>query len=150
MTVSPFLVNLVLLDIKSWDPELHRKLTNADIGPVLSFARRLCSRNRPTWLRFVLVPGLTDGVENIAHIARFAASLGNVERVDVLPFHQIGRFKWQQLGLNYDLDNVQPPSLEVIGRACTQFRADGLKVSAGNTEDCISHPILCHFCQYVE
>jgi pyruvate-formate lyase-activating enzyme len=60
MTVSRFLVNLVLLDIKSWDPELHRKLTNADIGPVL-----ISSRNRPTWMRFVLVPGLTDGVESI-------------------------------------------------------------------------------------
>lgn len=120
-------IDLVLLDIKSWDPELHRRVTNSEVGPVLDFARRLAVRERPIWVRFVLVPGLTDDPDNVASIARFAASLGNVERVDVLPFHQMGRFKWKELALNYKLADVQPPTKDEIDRACAQFRAEGLK-----------------------
>jgi pyruvate formate lyase activating enzyme len=120
-------IDLVLLDIKGWDPERHRRLTGMDIGPVLDFARRLARSKRPIWVRFVLVPGLTDHDEDIAQIAMFSAGLGNVERVDVLPFHQMGRFKWKELKYNYTLDNVQPPSLEKVEKVCMQFRAEGLK-----------------------
>jgi pyruvate formate lyase activating enzyme len=120
-------IDLVLLDIKSWDSELHRKVTGSEVGPVLDFARRLAALNRPVWLRFVLVPGLTDGTENIANVAKFARSLGNVERVDVLPFHQMGRFKWSELKLDYTLAGVNPPSTEILQQACGQFRAEGLK-----------------------
>jgi pyruvate formate lyase activating enzyme len=119
-------IDLVLLDIKAWDPERHRHLTGKDVGPTLDFARRLSTRKKPVWLRFVLVPGLTDDTANIAPIARFCADLGNVERVDVLPFHQMGRFKWKKLGLDYALDDVKPPSLEQVERACEEFRAVGL------------------------
>jgi pyruvate formate lyase activating enzyme len=75
----------------------------------------------------VLVPGLTDDQDDIKQIAGFAAGLGNVERVDVLPFHQMGRHKWQKLGINYALDDVSPPTNEVVQRTCEQFRAVGLK-----------------------
>ena len=119
-------IDLVLLDIKGWDRERHYKLTGADNGPVLDFARRLSICKRPIWLRFVLVPGLTDDSEEIFHIARFAAGLGNVERVDVLPFHQMGRFKWKQLKLSYALDDIQPPPRQAVVTACEQFRAEGL------------------------
>lgn len=119
-------IDLVLLDIKSWDKEHHYKLTGTDIGPVLNFARRLAARNKPTWLRFVLVPGLTDDAEGISRIATFAAGLGNVKRVDVLPFHQMGRFKWKELKLNYALDEVQPPTTQAVVTACELFRAKGL------------------------
>jgi pyruvate formate lyase activating enzyme len=120
-------IDLVLLDIKTWDGERHRHLTGMDVGPVLDFARRLAARRRPIWLRFVLVPGLTDDAKGIAQIARFTAGLGNVERVDVLPFHQMGRFKWKELKLGYTLDEVQPPTVEAVERACELFRAEGLK-----------------------
>jgi pyruvate formate lyase activating enzyme len=120
-------VDLVLLDIKSWDPELHRRLTGMELGPVLDFAQRLAACKIPIWVRFVLVPGLTDDTENIAQIARFSADLGNVQRVDVLPFHQMGRFKWKELKLNYSLEDVQPPGTEAVEHACAQFRALGLK-----------------------
>lgn len=120
-------VDLVLLDIKSWDPELHRMLTGMELGPVLDFAQRLAACRIPIWVRFVLVPGLTDETENIAQIARFSADLGNVQRVDVLPFHQMGRFKWKELKLNYSLEDVQPPGTEAVEHACAQFRALGLK-----------------------
>jgi pyruvate formate lyase activating enzyme len=121
-------IDLVLLDIKSWDAEHHQKLTGMDNAPVLEFARRLAARKRPMWLRFVLVPGFTDDTETISQIARFAATLGNVERVDVLPFHQMGRFKWKELKLNYALDDVKPPASEVVAGACARFRAEGLNV----------------------
>jgi pyruvate formate lyase activating enzyme len=120
-------IDLVLLDIKHTDPERHRQLTGMEPGPVLDFARRLATLKRPVWVRFVLVPGWTDDVECVGQIARFAASLGNVERVDVLPFHQMGRFKWKELRLDYKLIDVEPPSSEAVEQACAQFRAEGLK-----------------------
>ena len=121
-------IDLVLLDIKSWDPDLHLRLTGMEVAPVLEFARRLAGLGKPIWLRFVLVPEWTDNMENIRQIAGFAASLGNIERVDVLPFHQMGRFKWHELKLSYLLDHIRPPSKRVIDQACAQFRELGLKV----------------------
>ncbi len=82
---------------EAWNPDGHRRITGADIDAVLEFGRRLAARHKSVWLRFVLVPGLTDDPSEISHIAEFAAGLGNVERVDVLPFHQMGRFKWKEL-----------------------------------------------------
>jgi pyruvate formate lyase activating enzyme len=120
-------IDLVLLDLKGWDPERHRRLTGMDNGPTLQFARRLAARRRPVWVRFVLVPGLTDDEPTVSGIARFAASLGNVERVDVLPFHQMGRYKWAQLGLEYTLDHVEPPAPELVEWACGVFRSEGLR-----------------------
>ena len=120
-------IDLVLLDIKAWDAERHLRLVGADIGPVLDFARRLAQRQRPAWIRFVLVPGWTDDPEEISRIAGFAAGLGNIERVDVLPFHQMGAFKWKQLGLEYQLERLEPPPAALVERVCGQFRAAGLK-----------------------
>jgi pyruvate formate lyase activating enzyme len=120
-------IDLVLLDIKNWDEERHRQLTGMEVGPVLDFARRLANHKRPMWLRYVFVPGWSDDAGHISQLARFAASLGNVERVDVLPFHQMGRFKWKELKLNYTLNDVQPPARETVEHACALFRAEGLK-----------------------
>jgi pyruvate formate lyase activating enzyme len=120
-------VDLVLLDIKTWDPERHRALTGMDVAPTLAFARRLAEKRRPMWVRFVLVPGWTDDPEDVAQIAGFAAGLGNVERVDVLPFHQLGHFKWERLGMEYNLHDVEPPLPAVVERACELFRKAGLK-----------------------
>jgi pyruvate formate lyase activating enzyme len=120
-------IDLVMLGIKTWDPERHRRLTGMDVEPTLEFARRLAALKRKVWIRFVLVPGLTDDSGDIGRIARFTAGLGNVERVEVLPFHQLGRFKWERLGLRYTLDTVKPPSHEATEQACAIFRAEGLK-----------------------
>jgi pyruvate formate lyase activating enzyme len=119
-------IDVVLLDIKGWAPERHLKLTGKEVGPVLDFARRLAARKRTIWLRFVLVPGLTDDENDINQIAMFAARLGNVARVDVLPFHQMGRYKWKKLGLDYALDEVAPAPPWLVERVCGQFRAVGL------------------------
>jgi pyruvate formate lyase activating enzyme len=119
-------IDLVLLGIKTWGSEKHRRLTGKDIEPTLEFARRLASRQRSIWVRFVLVPGLTDDTQDLKRMAQFIASLGNVERVEVLPFHQLGRFKWRNLGLDYTLENVKPPTQDLIEMACGVFRAEGL------------------------
>jgi pyruvate formate lyase activating enzyme len=120
-------IDLILLDIKGWDPEKHRRLVGKEIGPTLDFARRLAQLKKPIWLRFVLVPGLTDDADDVKSIAKFAAGLGNVERVDVLPFHQMGKFKWKKLGLEYQLENIEPPCRDLVDRTCAQFRCEGLK-----------------------
>lgn len=120
-------IDLVLLDIKAWDPERHRHLTGMDNAPTLDFARRLADRGRAVWLRFVLVPGLTGNDDEIAQITKFAAGLGNVERVDVLPFHQMGRYKWKELKINYTLNDLQSPTHEAVEHVCALFRAEGLK-----------------------
>jgi pyruvate formate lyase activating enzyme len=120
-------IDLVMLGIKTWDPARHEALTGMDVGPTLAFARRLAARRRPIWIRFVLVPGLTDDLDDLAKTAEFAAGLGNVERVEVLPFHQMGRFKWERLGLDYTLATTEAPTLELTERACEVFRKLGLR-----------------------
>ena len=120
-------ISLVLLDMKTWDPVRHKRLTGMDVGPTKEFAQRLAARRRPVWLRYVLVPGLSDDPEDIKQIAAFAASLGNVERVDVLPFHQMGRYKWERLGLDYGLKDTNPPTPELIARTVAIYRSEGLK-----------------------
>jgi pyruvate formate lyase activating enzyme len=76
----------------------------------------------------VLVPGLTDASENVDVVAAFAATLNGVERVEVLPFHQLGAGKWAELGLKYQLADVAPPSTELVQRVENQFRSHGLTV----------------------
>lgn len=119
-------IDLVLLGIKSWGAA-HQELTGKELGPTLDLARRLAEDQRPVWIRFVLVPGLTDDRAIVSEIACFAASLGNVQRVEVLPFHQMGRFKWEKLGFTYTLNETQPPSNELVEEICAVFRAEGLQ-----------------------
>ena len=119
-------VDLVLLDMKAWNPQRHKHVTGMDNGPTLAFARRLAARRHPVWLRYVLVPGLTDDLDDIANLARFAALQGNVERVDVLPFHQMGKYKWAKLNMAYALADTQPPDNALVERVVTIFRGEGL------------------------
>jgi pyruvate formate lyase activating enzyme len=121
-------IDLVLLDIKSWNPDTHRRVTGVDVAPVLRFARRLSDRGVPAWVRFVLVPGLTDAAENIAGLAQFVSTLRNVERVEILPFHQMGRAKWYELGLRYDLAQTPPADEDAVERVRAVFRERGLPV----------------------
>ena len=118
--------DLVILGMKAFDPVLHRRITGMDNEPVLAFARRLATLQRPMWLRYVLVPGLSDDPDEISRVADFAAGLGNVEHVELLPFHQLGRFKWEQLGTPYELEQTVPPSPEQTEQAMAIFRSRGL------------------------
>lgn len=121
-------VDLFLLDIKSGDPKTYQLVTSASLEPTLRFARRLSDRGNAMWVRFVLVPGLTDAPENVEAVAAFVATLSGVERVEVLPFHQLGAAKWAELGLAYQLKDVAPPSSNLVCRVEDQFRSHGLKV----------------------
>jgi pyruvate formate lyase activating enzyme len=118
-------VDLILLDIKSSDPETYRRVTGRDIAPTLRFAERLASIQKPVWVRFTLVPGLTDDPANVEGIARFVAPMKNVEWVEVQPFHQMGSFKWKAMGLDYKHENTPPPSRELVSRVIGQFRDAG-------------------------
>lgn len=121
------LVDLVLLDIKSGDPRVYRAATGGDLEPTLEFARRLAAQGKKIWLRYVLVPNLTDGDENIRRVAEFSAALGTVERVDVLPFHKIGAFKWKELGLKDPLAETPEPESAQVVHAKAIFAAAGFR-----------------------
>jgi pyruvate formate lyase activating enzyme len=118
-------IDLVILDIKGGDPATHEKVCGHPLKPTLEFAKRLAALRRPAWIRFVLVPGLTDDPENIAKVARFVAPLKNVEWVEVLPFHQLGAFKWQALGQEYTLADTPPAPPALVARVIQQFRDAG-------------------------
>lgn len=114
-------VDLVLLDIKSWEPATYLKVTGQEIAPTLRFAERLATLKIPVWIRFVLVPGLTDARSNIEGVARYCAKLGNVERIDILPFHKMGEYKWKALGLPYPLYHTPEPDAEAVAAARELF-----------------------------
>jgi pyruvate formate lyase activating enzyme len=119
-------IDLMLLDVKSGDERTYRKVTGRKLQPTLDFGDRLASRMMPVWVRFVLVPDLTDAVDNVNRVARRVARWPNVTRVEVLPFHQMARDKWTTLGLSYALDDTRPPTPELVDRVREQFRAHGL------------------------
>ena len=127
-------VNLVLLDVKSGLPETYKKVTGRELAPTLAFGRRLAERGTPMWIRYVLVPDLTDAVDNIEAVADFVQSLQSlgdgdaVKRVEILPFHQMGTSKWKAIGEPYPLENTKPPSKKLLERVRGQFRARELTV----------------------
>ncbi len=121
-------LDLVLLDVKSGLPETYTRTTGRELAPTLDFGRRLSARDVAMWIRFVLVPGLTDAWDNVEAVADYVATLSTVARVEVLPFHQMGRDKWESLGMRYELEDTKPPAPELVERVRGQFRARGLEV----------------------
>jgi pyruvate formate lyase activating enzyme len=121
-------IDLNLLDIKSGDPDIYRRVTNQPLQPTLDYAHRLATLKRPMWIRFVLVPGLSDDYDNVAKVADLCAGLESVERVEILRFHQMGKDKWRRLGLAYPLESVGPPDPDLTERVRGQFRSRGLSV----------------------
>jgi pyruvate formate lyase activating enzyme len=121
-------LDLVLLDIKSSDPDTYRKVTGRDLAPTLRFAERLAKMNKPVWVRFTLVPGHTDDPANVEGIAKFVAPMKNVQWVEIQPFHQLGEFKWKAMNLEYKHVDTPRPSPELVNRVLAQFRAAGCRV----------------------
>lgn len=119
-------IDLVILDMKAFSSRQHERVTGMGNDEVLAFARRLSVLKRPMWLRYVLVPGLMDLPEELAAVAGFGASLGTVERAEILPFHQMGRYKWERLGLDYKLAGTEPTSGDKLSEAIGIFRKAGL------------------------
>jgi pyruvate formate lyase activating enzyme len=118
--------DLVLLDIKSFDIRTYRNLTGGELAPTLNFATRLDRLGIPVRIRYVLVPGWTDASEAVAGLARFVAGLGNVDRVDVLPFHKLGASKYEALGIPFPLRDTPVPEPGSTERVREQFRECGL------------------------
>ncbi|MGY6529803.1 MAG: pyruvate formate-lyase-activating protein [Cyanobacterium sp.] len=121
--------DLVLLDIKSYNPDTYRTVTSVSLEPTLNFAKYLAEINKPTWIRFVLVPGLTDSEDNVLGLAKFVSQLKNVEKVEILPFHKMGEYKWEQLGFDYKLKNTEPPTPELMEKVTKIFQNYNLLVN---------------------
>ncbi|WP_036927447.1 pyruvate formate-lyase-activating protein [Segatella buccae] len=107
----------ILLDIKHIDDDEHRKLTKHSNRNILDCARYLSDIHKPVWIRHVLIPGITDRDDYLARLRTFLDTLTNVERVDVLPYHTLGTYKYEKLGLDYPLKGVEPPTPERIENA---------------------------------
>ena len=124
---EPYLsaIDLVLLDVKSSNPDTYRRVTGRDLTPTLRFAERLASLSKPVWVRFTLVPGETDDPANVEGIAKFVAPMKNVEWVEVQPFHKMGEFKWKAMNMEYKLANTEPPTRDLVNRVIGQFRDAG-------------------------
>lgn len=117
--VAPLLdvTDLVLLDIKHIDPVEHKKLTGHDNHRILAFARYLRDRKIPVWIRHVVVPGITDDPEELRQLGHFLAELTNMKALDVLPYHTMGKVKYERLGMEYPLGDTPPLSKEEAIRA---------------------------------
>lgn len=120
--------DLVLLDIKSFNPNAFKDLTGVELDRTLAFAKHLEERNIPIWIRYVLVPNLTDNEEDIEGLAKFLTTLKNVERIDILPFHKMGEYKWEQLGYEYSLADTHEPSIDETNKAHAIFAKYNLPV----------------------
>ncbi|MFI1921082.1 MULTISPECIES: pyruvate formate-lyase-activating protein [unclassified Streptomyces] len=119
--------DLVLLDIKSFDIGTYRRLTGGELAPTLNFATRLDRLGVPVWIRYVLVPGWTDDETAVDGLGAFLAGLGNVDRVDVLPFHKLGSHKYEALGIPFPLKDTPTPDRDLVQRVRAQFREHGLR-----------------------
>ena len=104
----------VLLDIKAFDPALHRKVTGSDNSNVLDCARYLSETGVPVWIRRVIVPGLTDDEDDLRRTGEFISTLGNITKVEVLPYHDMGADKWRSLGLDYSLEGTPLPDDTIL------------------------------------
>jgi len=122
-------VDLVLLDVKAGDEATYRRVTQTGrLSPTIAFGQRLAELGKPIWVRFVLVPGLTDAPATVGSVARIVADLPTVERVEVLPFHRMATGKYAALGLPFPLADTPPPTAEQVETARAVFRDRGLVV----------------------
>ena len=116
--------DLLMLDIKEINPLRHKDLTGFENTNILDMARYLSDIGKPVWIRHVLVPGHSDFDEDLDALGAFVETLTNVQRVEVLPYHTLGKFKWENLGIKYSLEGVNPPSEERVQNAKKRIHAD--------------------------
>ncbi|GAA0335816.1 pyruvate formate-lyase-activating protein [Oceanobacillus oncorhynchi subsp. oncorhynchi] len=111
------LTDLVLLDLKHINAAAHKELTGLSNEHILDMARYLDEKKVPVWVRHVLVPGGSDNDAHLQQLSNFIATLDNVEKIEVLPYHKLGVYKWENLGLDYPLEGVEPPTEERVKNA---------------------------------
>ncbi len=122
-------IDLVLLDIKSYDPVIYESLTGVSLTPTLQMLDYLREKHMDTWIRYVVVPQLTDNLESIQQLSDYLANYSNVSKIELLGFHKMGEYKWQALNLDYKLANTKEPSQELLLAVYEIFKASGKKVS---------------------
>lgn len=129
-TIDPVLdnIDLVLLDLKHMVEEKSIDLTGVGMDKALKLARHLESRNIPVWIRHVLVPGITDDIDNLEKLGQFVATLKNVERFELLPYHSMGIHKWESLGIDYELKDVPDATKEDVQKTSEIISKFGVKV----------------------
>lgn len=123
------LTDLVLLDIKHFDPEQYKVVTGVPLAPTLKFLDYLGQIGKPVWIRYVLVPGLTDQMDSIEALSKHLSQYSNIERIELLPFHKMGEFKWEEMGLSYQLENTDEPTKASMTEALMHFKAHNMNVS---------------------
>lgn len=123
------LSGLVMLDIKAIDPAVHKSLTGVELSPILKFLDYLASINKTTWIRHVVVPGITDSEESLKKTAEFIKRFPNVEKTDVLAYHTLGVHKWHNLGIPYPLEGVAPLDDETFKKAKKIFTDEGFELA---------------------
>lgn len=113
--------DLFLLDIKAFDKDIFKEITGVYNDFTLKLAKYLSEINKPVWIRYVLVPGLSDNLEDINNLAKFISSLSNVEKFEILPFHKMGEYKWEELNYEYKLKNTPSPSEKLLKKVKSIF-----------------------------
>ncbi|MGL4937064.1 pyruvate formate lyase 1-activating protein [Shewanella sp.] len=118
--------DLVLLDIKQMNDDKHIELTKVSNHRTLQFAQYLANRNQTTWIRYVVVGGFTDDEASALALAEFIKPMTNIEKVELLPYHELGKHKWEAMGETYQLDGVSPPSRETMEKIKAVFTEQGI------------------------
>ncbi|QYK10617.1 pyruvate formate lyase 1-activating protein [Shewanella mangrovisoli] len=118
--------DLVLLDIKQMNDDKHIELTKVSNHRTLQFAEYLAKRNQPTWIRYVVVGGFTDDEASALQLAEFIKPMKNIEKVELLPYHELGKHKWEAMGETYQLDGVVPPSRDTMEKIKAVFSSQGI------------------------
>lgn len=120
--------DLVMLDLKQLNDDIHQKLVGVSNHRTLQFARYLANKGITSWIRYVVVPGWTDGDDSVHRLGQFIAGMGNIEKVELLPYHELGKHKWVAMGETYQLDGVRPPPKTTMERIKNLLSGYGHKV----------------------
>lgn len=120
--------DLVMLDLKQLDDDIHKNLVGVSNHRTLEFARHLAKRNQKTWIRYVVVPGYSADDRSAHLLGEFTQNMTNIEKIELLPYHELGKHKWTVLGEEYKLDGVKPPSTEVMDNVKAILESYGHKV----------------------
>lgn len=121
--------DLVLLDIKNYDPVVYKALTGVSLNPTLKFLDYLKEKNIPTWVRYVVVPNLTDNLDAVRKLSDYLDGYPNVKKIELLAFHKMGEYKWKELGLDYKLTDTKEPDKELMKQISDILSANGKVVT---------------------
>lgn len=120
--------DIVLLDIKNYDPTVYEKVTGVALAPTLEFLEYLKEKNIKAWVRYVLVPNLTDNLESVEELAGYLKEFPNVAKIELLAFHKMGEYKWKEMGIEYRLTDTPEPTKDLLERAKNIFETTGKPV----------------------